>query len=88
MSKRLHTSDLVSHIQTQNRLTAAEARRQLDNVLSAIQTVTTPGTVLALRSFGIFENKIRPARTARNPQTGAEIQVPEKATLRFRAAKK
>lgn len=87
MSQKLHTSDLIAKVQTDNQLTAKEAKRNVDAVLAAIQDITTPHTTLTLRGFGTFENKVREARIARNPQTGAAIQVPAKATLRFRASK-
>jgi DNA-binding protein HU-beta/integration host factor subunit beta len=40
-----------------------------------------------LRNFGVFEVRIRKARKARNPRTGAEVMVKEKAVVTFRAGK-
>lgn len=44
------------------------------------------GGKLTIPSFGTFERKRVPARTARNPSTGAPIQVPEKFKISFRAS--
>lgn len=88
MTSRHHTADLVAKVQTDNRLTAAEAKRQVDNVLLAILNLTQePESTLTLRKFGVFTQKVRPARIGRNPQTGAAISIPEKSTLRFKAAR-
>ena len=34
--------------------------------------------------FGSFKKKIRSAREGKNPQTGKNISIPEKATVRFK----
>jgi DNA-binding protein HU-beta len=36
-------------------------------------------------STRVFEKAIRPARTARNPATGASIKVPKSSVPKFRA---
>lgn len=84
-----HTSDLIKEVQTQNpTLTKTQAKAAVLATLDAINTLTeNPSERLILRGFGTFERKLREARTARNPQTGQPIQVPAKATLRFRASK-
>ncbi|WP_175266562.1 HU family DNA-binding protein [Acidiplasma cupricumulans] len=46
------------------------------------------GAKINLAGFGIFERKKQSARTARNPQTKAEIQVPAKDKFVFRASSK
>lgn len=40
-----------------------------------------------LRNFGVFEVRMRKARKARNPRTGQEVMVPEKAVVTFKAGK-
>jgi len=37
--------------------------------------------------FGSFERNLRSARKGRNPSTGAEIDIPEKAVPVFKAGK-
>lgn len=45
------------------------------------------GDRVALTGFGTFEVRSRAARTARNPRTGEEIQVPASKAPAFRAGK-
>jgi DNA-binding protein HU-beta len=52
--------------------TATEA---LNAVLEAIQSAVASGDKVAITGFGVFEKSERPARTARNPATGAPIDV-------------
>lgn len=40
----------------------------------------------AVPAFGTFTLKTRAARKGRNPQTGAEIDIPESKAVQFKAA--
>jgi DNA-binding protein HU-beta len=54
-------------------------------VLDTIQSAVAAGDKVAITGFGVFEKSERPARTARNPATGATIQVPKSSVPKFRA---
>ena len=54
-------------------------------VLDTIQAAVASGDKVAITGFGVFEKTVRPARTARNPATGASIKVPESSVPKFRA---
>src|SRR5438046_6764237 len=43
---------------------------------------------IELRNFGVFEVKQRAARKARNPRTGARVDVPPKNVVTFKPGKK
>jgi DNA-binding protein HU-beta len=79
MNKR----DLIDAISGRlgDRKSATEA---VNAVLDTIQTTVAQGDKVAITGFGVFEKSERPARTARNPATGATIQVPESSVPRFR----
>ncbi|MGH3274575.1 MAG: HU family DNA-binding protein [Streptosporangiaceae bacterium] len=62
--------------------TATEA---VNAVLDTIQTAVAKGDKVAITGFGVFEKAVRPARTARNPATGAAIKVPKTSVPKFRA---
>ena len=62
--------------------TATEA---VNAVLDTIQLTVAKGDKVAITGFGVFEKTIRPARTARNPATGATIRVPRSSVPKFRA---
>jgi DNA-binding protein HU-beta len=62
--------------------TATEA---VNAVLDTIQYTVAKGDKVAITGFGVFEKSDRPARTARNPATGASIKVPKSSVPKFRA---
>jgi len=67
--------------------TKAEAERAVDTVFDSITASLKSGEEVSVAGFGIFEAKMRAARTARNPRTGETLQVPAMRTPKFRAAK-
>jgi DNA-binding protein HU-beta len=54
-------------------------------MLDTIQSAVANGDKVAITGFGVFEKSERPARTARNPATGATIKVPASSVPKFRA---
>jgi len=76
--------DLIDFIadQTQQPRTAVKRTVQcfLDNVIQHL----SEGKRLELRHFGVFEIRIRAARTAQNPKTMKPIVVPERKTVKFK----
>ena len=60
------------------------ATEAVNAVLGAIQDAVAKGDKVAITGFGVFEKSERPARTARNPATGASIDVPASAVPKFR----
>ncbi|GAT67524.1 HU family DNA-binding protein [Planomonospora sp. ID91781] len=62
--------------------TATEA---VNAVLDTIQKAVASGDKVSITGFGAFEMAHKPARTARNPSTGAEIKVAESWAPKFRA---
>ena len=61
--------------------TATEA---VNAVLDTIQVTVAKGDKVAITGFGVFEKAVRPARTARNPATGAPIKVAKSSVPKFR----
>jgi DNA-binding protein HU-beta len=80
----MNKGDLIDAISTRmgDKKTAAEA---VNAVLDTIQTTVAKGDKVSITGFGVFEKSIRPARTARNPATGAAIKVPKTSVPKFRA---
>ena len=79
MNKR----DLIDAISGRlgDKKTATEA---VNAVLDTIQSTVAKGDKVAITGFGVFEKTVRPARTARNPATGASIKVPKSSVPKFR----
>ena len=60
------------------------ATEALNAVLDTIQSAVANGDKVAITGFGVFEKSERPARTARNPATGAPIEVAASSVPKFR----
>jgi DNA-binding protein HU-beta len=60
------------------------ATEALNAVLETIQSAVASGDKVAITGFGVFEKADRPARTARNPATGAPIDVAASSVPKFR----
>jgi DNA-binding protein HU-beta len=61
------------------------ASSALDAVLAEIQAAVTKGDKVAITGFGVFEKRVRAARTARNPRTGETVKVKKTSVPAFRA---
>src|SRR5215472_13426341 len=70
-----------------NRLDGDKKRAQqaVDAVIDEVQTQVARGERVVLTGFGIFEKRVRGARIARNPATGAQVRVKKTAVPAFRA---
>ena len=63
----------------------AIAEKAVNSVLNIIKANVNEGVNLI--GFGSFQVSERAARTGRNPQTGAEIQIAASKTVRFKPGK-
>jgi DNA-binding protein HU-beta len=60
------------------------ATAALDAVLAEIQNAVTKGDKVSITGFGVFEKRIRAARTARYPRTGESVKVKKTSVPAFR----
>ena len=65
----------------------AEAGRAVEATLNAIAGSLSGGDSVSLVGFGTFNVRHRAARTGRNPQTGATIQIGASKSVGFKAGK-
>jgi DNA-binding protein HU-beta len=56
----------------------------LDAVLAEVQSAVTKGEKVSITGFGVFEKRVRAARMARNPRTGAAVRVKKTSVPAFR----
>lgn len=68
-------------------LTRAKAEEALATTIHSITDALSAGEEVKLSGLGTFSVVEVPARAGRNPQTGAEIQIPARRAVRFKAAK-
>jgi DNA-binding protein HU-beta len=71
----VNKSELIDAIAASADISKAAASRALDAVTESIMGALKKGDQVALVGFGTFAVKERAARTGRNPQTGAPIEI-------------
>jgi len=69
-------------------LSGADAERAIEAVLDTITKAVASGDKVTIPGFGTFEKRERSARTGRNPQTGAEINIAATSVPGFKAGAK
>ena len=67
--------------------TKVQAEQVVDTVIDAVVGSLKKGEEVSISGLGIFSVKQRAARQARNPRSGATVQVPATKVPKFRAAK-
>ena len=81
-------SELVQRISAANpHLYQRDVENIVNAILNEIVAAMARGDRVELRGFGAFSVKNRPARTGRNPRTGAAVAVGEKFVPFFKAGK-
>ena len=83
----MNKSELVKQIAERAGLTQAQATTALQAFETSVIDELTNGGEVALIGFGTFKVTDRAARTGRNPQTGAEIQIAASKVPSFKAGK-
>lgn len=80
MNKAELVDELTGRLGDKKTATAA-----LDAVLDEIQRSVSKGDKVSIAGFGVFEKRVRGARTARNPRTGEAVKVKKTSVPAFRA---
>ena len=80
-------AELVSEVAAKTKLTKKDVSEAVDAVFEAIQEDLAKGEKVQLIGFGTFEVRDRAARKGRNPQTGAEIEIPVSKVPAFKPGK-
>ncbi|MDG2170846.1 MAG: HU family DNA-binding protein [Opitutales bacterium] len=83
----MNKAELVDAISEGAGISKADAAKALDTTLVAVTKSLSGGNAVSLVGFGNFSVSRRNARTGRNPQTGAEIQIPARNAVKFSAGK-
>jgi nucleoid DNA-binding protein len=79
--------EIVKQISERANLTQLKTKEIVQWTFDAIiETLITEGRI-ELRNFGVFEVKRRKARKARNPRTGAKVEVEPKNVVTFQPGK-
>jgi DNA-binding protein HU-beta len=83
----MNKSELIEAMAEAGDIPKAAAGRALDGLIDAIAVALKNGDTVSVIGFGTFAVKERAARTGRNPQTGATIEIAASKTPSFKAGK-
>jgi len=80
-------NDMVIEIAKKTNVEQQKVKQIVQLTLDSIVEILATEKRIELRNFGVFEVRTRKARKARNPRTGAEVMVPSKQVVTFKAGK-
>ncbi len=83
----MNKNDLITAVVDAAGISESDASNAVDATFDAIADALSNGGEVNLVGFGSFKVANRAARTGRNPQTGATIQIAASKTPRFKAGK-
>jgi nucleoid DNA-binding protein len=82
----MNMTELADRVGATTGLDKAAALSAALAVFAAIQEGLAQEGAVRIKDFGLFAVVIRKARKARNPRTGARMQIPPRKGVRFYAA--
>ncbi|QIC67356.1 HU family DNA-binding protein [Acinetobacter schindleri] len=83
----MNKSELIDAIAEKGGLSKADAGKALDATIASVTEALKSGDTVTLVGFGTFCVKERAARTGRNPQTGATLEIKASKVPSFKAGK-
>lgn len=83
----MNKTELVKVVAEKADLTQAVAADAVNAMVDAIVENLVEGNEVAILGFGSFKVADRPARTARNPQTGEVVEVSASKSVSFKVSK-
>lgn len=83
----MNKGDLINQVAESAGISKAQATSAVNSVLDSIGDALKNGDKATLIGFGTFSVTHRAARTGRNPQTGASIQIAARNVVKFKPGK-
>ena len=80
-------ADIVDVIASATGLTKVETEAVVDGFITTVIGAMRDGKNIEIRGFGSFKVKKRKSRVARNPRTGAQVNVDEHYVPIFKVSK-
>ena len=84
---KMNKTELVAAVAQKAELSKKDAEKAVAAVTAAITDALCAGDKVQLVGFGTFNVKERAARTGRNPQTGAALEIKASKVPSFKAGK-
>ena len=83
----MNKSELIDAAAENAGLSKSDVESALKGLLDTITEAVKSGDKVSITGFGTFERRERAARTGRNPQTGAEVQIAASKSPAFKPGK-
>ncbi len=83
----MNKTEVIDCIASESGLSKADAGRALEAFCKCVSGALKKGDSVQLVGFGTFGVRERSARTGRNPQTGATINIKASKNVGFKAGK-
>jgi DNA-binding protein HU-beta len=83
----MNKQELIDAVASEAGMSKSAAAETIDAVFETIAKAVAEGDSVQLIGFGSFGSGERAARTGRNPQTGATIEIAAAKTVKFTAGK-
>ncbi len=83
----MNKAELIQAVAAKGGFSKKEAEAALAAVIDAVTDALKAGDKVSLVGFGTFAVKARAARTGKNPQNGATIEIPACKVPTFAAGK-
>lgn len=83
----MNKSELLEAIADKADVPKAQAARVVDAMAEAVGDALASGDTVSLVGFGTFMVRERPARSGRNPRTGATIEIAASRAPAFKPGK-
>jgi DNA-binding protein HU-beta len=84
----MNAAELAEHVaEAEPKLTKAMAKDIVEAVFAGVREAALKGEEISLPGFGKFKVQAKPARTGRNPRTGAAVEIAATKKVIFQPAK-
>ncbi len=80
-------AELIANVAKKAEITQKDTEAVVNAFFATVQETLAQGENVQVIGFGTFEVRERAARTGRNPQTGAEIEIAAAKVPAFKAGK-
>lgn len=87
MAQDMNKTDFITQVAEVAGISKADAKKAVDASIELVTKTLSEGGKISFVGFGTFKVGERAARTGRNPQTGAEMQIPAAKVPKFAPGK-
>jgi DNA-binding protein HU-beta len=83
----VNKTDLINQLAERLDGDKKSAQAAVEGIIDLVQREVQKGRNVSISGFGVFEKRLRAARTARNPRTGEAVKVKKTTVPAFRPGK-